>query len=140
MWQISFLNKCFLQNQLVTNFEEVIAKKRFSSFSTFWNFCPNIFPFLLGRCFSRRTGVSFSANVFSSLEVGCHTITILLLNCNLCWQVNMRQVLCLPSFTTFLQCLHLLWTWIWKSFFRHGKTRDDRRFLQNNLDNQKSSK
>ena len=30
---------CFLQNQFVTNFEEAIAKKRFSSFSTFWNFC-----------------------------------------------------------------------------------------------------
>ena len=40
MWQISFLNKCFLQNQFVTNFEEVIAKNRFSSFSTFSNNCP----------------------------------------------------------------------------------------------------
>ena len=27
-------------NQFLNNFEEAIAKKRFSSFSTFWNFCP----------------------------------------------------------------------------------------------------
>ena len=31
-----------LQNQFLTNFEEVIAKNWFSSFSTFWNFCPNV--------------------------------------------------------------------------------------------------
>ena len=42
MWQISFLNKRFLQNQFVINFEEVIAKIRFSSFSTIWNNCPNL--------------------------------------------------------------------------------------------------
>ena len=40
MWKILFLNRCFLQNQFLTNFEEVIAKNRFSSFSTFWNNCP----------------------------------------------------------------------------------------------------
>ena len=43
MWKIWFLTKCFLQNQFLTNFEEVIAKNRFSSFSTFWNFCPYIY-------------------------------------------------------------------------------------------------
>ena len=37
MWVLS---KCFLQNQFLTNFDKVIAKNRFSSFSTFWNFCP----------------------------------------------------------------------------------------------------
>ena len=42
MWKISFLNRCFLQNQFLTNFEEVIAKNRVSSFSTFWNNCPYI--------------------------------------------------------------------------------------------------
>ena len=35
-----FLIDAFLQNQFLTNFEEVIAKNRFSSFSTFWNNCP----------------------------------------------------------------------------------------------------
>ena len=40
MWKIWFLTKCFLQNQSLTNFEKVIANNRFSSFSTFWNFCP----------------------------------------------------------------------------------------------------
>ena len=40
MWKILLLKICPLQNQFLNNFEEVIAKKRFSSFSTFWNFCP----------------------------------------------------------------------------------------------------
>ena len=40
-----------LQNQFLNNFEEVIAKKQFSSFSTFWNFCPNInFGHLMKLC------------------------------------------------------------------------------------------
>ena len=38
MWQIWFLNQCFLQNQFMTNFEVVIAKKWFPSFSTFFFF------------------------------------------------------------------------------------------------------
>ena len=40
MWKILLLKICPLQNQFLNTFEEVIAKKRFSSFSTFWNFCP----------------------------------------------------------------------------------------------------
>ena len=40
MWKILLLKIWPLQNQFLNNFEEVIAKKRFSSFSTFWNFCP----------------------------------------------------------------------------------------------------
>ena len=40
MWKILLLKICPLQNQFLNNFEEVIAKKRFSLFSTFWNFCP----------------------------------------------------------------------------------------------------
>ena len=40
MWKIWFLTKCFLQNQFLANFEELIAKNRISSFSTFWIFCP----------------------------------------------------------------------------------------------------
>ena len=33
-------NLIIKQNQFLTNFEEVIAKNWFSSFSTFWNNCP----------------------------------------------------------------------------------------------------
>ena len=42
MWKIWFLSKWFLQNQFLTSFEEVMAKNRFFSFSTFWNFCPSV--------------------------------------------------------------------------------------------------
>ena len=78
MWKILFLNRCFLQNQFLTNFEEVIAKNRFSSFSTFWNNCPvqeyNAYFRLLVitlweispiKFLIRSTGQSHSPSIFS---------------------------------------------------------------------------
>ena len=46
MWKILLLKIWPLQNKFLNNFEEVIRKKRFSSFSTFWNFCPSTTFFL----------------------------------------------------------------------------------------------
>ena len=50
-WRLKNIKKAMIVKNIIAedmaftksifdNFEEVIAKKRFSSFSTFWNFCP----------------------------------------------------------------------------------------------------
>ena len=48
----------------MTNFEAFIAKSRFSSFSTYWNFCPHVIRHAL---FYHTTAISAIENIYKPL-------------------------------------------------------------------------
>ena len=123
MWKIWYLTKCLLQNQFLTNYEEVIAKNRFSSFSTFWNFCPYIFDRLLWIIYNvdhwphaqmplpERVVKALRYNTFTNTEAQSH------------WSVRPNKKDDLPFFSAKIEhqcqsepmkpCKSRLWAYFW---------------------------